>query len=84
MGRLSDDERFEVVHAVIRDVRVDNQGGLKSPLTSLKAKIAQEAPLVVVLTSSSWRLGTDRPLPSGSQRLQRAFAQTVALMSGLG
>jgi len=53
MGRLSDDERYEVVHAVIRDVRVDNQGGLKSPLTSLKAKIAQEAPLVVVLTSSS-------------------------------
>ena len=26
MGRLSDGERFEVVHAVIRDVRVDNQG----------------------------------------------------------
>jgi hypothetical protein len=26
MGRLSEDERFEVVHAVIRDVRVDNHG----------------------------------------------------------
>jgi hypothetical protein len=29
MGRLSEDERFEVVHAVIRDVRVDNQGGVE-------------------------------------------------------
>ena len=29
MGRLSDDERYEVVHAVIRDVRVDNQGGVE-------------------------------------------------------
>src|SRR5215471_15449208 len=29
MGRLSEAERFEVVHAVIRDVRVDNQGGVE-------------------------------------------------------
>jgi hypothetical protein len=29
MGRLSEDERFEVVHAVIRDVRVDNHGAVE-------------------------------------------------------
>jgi hypothetical protein len=53
MGRLSEAEPFEVVRAVIRDVRVDNQGGVEITSYLPEGKIAQEAPPVVVLTNSS-------------------------------
>jgi site-specific DNA recombinase len=53
MGRLSDNERFEVVHAVIRDVRVDNQGGVEITSYLPEGKNRSGGPSGWVLTSSS-------------------------------
>ena len=45
MGRLSDDERFEVVHAVIRDVRVDNHGAVENHLLPPRRQKSLRRPL---------------------------------------
>ena len=52
LGRLADGARFEVVHAVIRDVRVDNQGEAEITSYLPEGKNRLGGPLVVVLTSS--------------------------------